>query len=186
MNILLSNVEWMLWNIFLAALSIILGRASLKVKPKILHALALVVFLLFIPNTIYIVTDLGHLFQQWVGVFGWLKIILVVQYVIVTPIGFITFIYAMKLFKMNLAKFTRKLRGNRVMILMNFIVSFGVVVGRVQRANSWEVFTNPARIYRNTLTTLISPRLMIYVFVLGLFYSIFYFAWTKASVGERT
>lgn len=186
MNILLFNTRWMLWNIFLAATSIILGRFSLKTKPKILQALTLLIFLLFIPNTIYIATDLGHLFQQWGRVFSWYKILLVLQYVIVTPIGFITFIYSMKLLAKNLVRFNIKLRSNLVMILMNFIVAFGVVIGRIQRANSWEVITNPLKIFQNFLATLISFNLIVYILMLGLFCNILYFAVRDAGVGERT
>ncbi len=186
MNLLLFNTQWMLWNIFLAALSIILGRLSLKTKPKIFHALALVIFLLFIPNTIYIVTDLAHLFQRWNSVENWVKAVMTFQYLIFIPIGFITFIWSMGLLQKNLKQFSRKFGRNYAMILMNFIVSFGVVVGRIQRANSWEVLTNLLRIYQNTLVTLISLKLMIYVFVLGLFCNILYFAVREAGVGERT
>ncbi len=186
MNLILFNLRWMAWNIFLASISVILGYLTLKVKPKAPKLLLILIFILFIPNTIYIVTDLAHLIQRWNQVENWARIVVSIQYLIFIPIGFLTFIYSMKLLEKNLVKLDKRFRSKTIMIVMNFIVAFGVVIGRVQRANSWEIITNPVKIFQNLLVTLTSFNLIAYVLALGLFCNILYFGVKKRGVGERT
>lgn len=187
MNLILYNLGWMSWNILLALISMLLGKLSLRIKPKVLHFLFTLVFLLFIPNTVYIVTDLAHLFQRWNTVDTLIKVLLLVQYLLFVPIGFITFISSLRLLKMNLVQNYTKFSHTGSIFLLNFLIAFGVVIGRVQRANSWEVVTRPLLIIKNVQTTLKNPDLILYVLVLGVFCNLLYFAVEKRTgVGERT
>ena len=187
MSLILYNLGWMSWNILLAGLSVLFGYLSLKVKSRFFHIVSTLVFLLFIPNTIYIVTDLAHLIQRWNSVETWVKAVISLQYLIFIPIGFLTFIYSMKLLEKNLLKFDRRLSNRWILILMNFVVALGVVIGRVQRTNSWEIITNPIKVLQNLLSTFISIRLIVFSLMLGLFCSVFYLSVReKIGVGERT
>ncbi len=57
---------------------------------------------------------------------------------------------------------------NRFFVAFNFLVSFGVIMGRVMRTNSWHVFTQPMRVVRDALAVLTSWELVLFTLMFGL------------------
>ena len=191
MRIVLRNFVWMPWNIFLALIAVYFSSLTVKTKDEFKKAVYLLIAILFIPNTIYIATDLAHIYKNWLAISeNYLKPVLIIQYLIFIPIGIITFLKSVTNIEEGIEKLLKLRRKDRQLSisLLNFLVSFGVVIGRVQRANSWEVLTNPLKIYENVLKTFQSRELMTYVIVFGVFLNITYFAFTSRNdgVGERT
>lgn len=99
--------------------------------------------ILFLPNAIYIFTDLFHL-QKNLHAPLWYDTILILSYGI---LGFLYFSHTLRhiihFFKVNsVSENTLKL----IQFSIIFLSSFGVYLGRYLRLNSWDLFFHPTRI----------------------------------------
>ena len=186
MKLLLLNIVWGTWNLFLAFLALAFVYASLRFKNKILSFIMIGFGVLFAPNTIYITTDLAHLFRQWNQINSVLRPFLLIQYVIFIPLGIIVFLLTIKEIEKFYEKYFSKKYLRLFLICLNFIIAFGVVIGRVQRANSWHVFTKPLVVLNNVIKTLTSLELILYTLVFGIFSNLIYFGFrNKLCFGGR-
>src|SRR5688500_5180777 len=72
MGILMHNISWMAFNIALALIPVILGLLMFYIKWKPLRLLISIIWLSFLPNTLYLLTDLMHISNDWekVGYIG--------------------------------------------------------------------------------------------------------------------
>jgi uncharacterized membrane protein len=180
MEVLLFNTGWMLWNLMLAYLSIYLGRFTYQSKKLSEKIIAGVLWLLFVPNTIYILTDLYHITYQIDQVTGLTRAVLYLQYLLFIPFGILTFVYSMSFFDRTL----KKLNGTRIplLIAINFLIGIGITVGRIQRTNSWDIFFAPIKTFNAILDTLTLPYLLIPSILFGILCNIIYFTYRKALV----
>lgn len=159
MDLILFNTSWMLWNIFLGAISVVSGWFILYIRNIWLKGVLAAIWILFLPNTIYMITDLYHLSYQFFQAAGIFRLIVILQYVIIYITGVITFVWGIyPLEKMLKKSKVFKSKESRVyfLIFYIFIISFGVIIGRIQRTNSWEVFTNTPKVIENGLQVVTS------------------------------
>lgn len=134
---------WLIWNLFLAwipfGLAIVLyDRHRAGSSPLRLLVLA-ALWLLFLPNAPYILTDFKHLGPSH-AVPLWVDVV-----VIAAPawtgmlLGFLSLYLVQSV--------VRSLAGARVAwvaaVAVLGLASFGIYLGRVLRWNSWDVFTDP-------------------------------------------
>ena len=178
MDLISFNFSWMILNIFLAVIPLIFGWVFYLTKNKILFYLAGIVWLLFVPNTIYLFTDLINLINQWGLTETADKLVLIFQYSVLLIIGFITYILSLYPFELfvekNLNRFLN-LSVIRVLIIFNFIIAFGITLGRVERVNSWDVLMNPLSIVDSSLNIIFSVRLLMLTILFGIFANLLYF-----------
>ena len=180
MEILAYNLSWMLFNLILAlvpvALTLILDQ---KLSGKI-RLFVLFLWLLFLPNTIYLITDLQYLPRQLVRIDQEQIPVLVVMYAFIAVSGIITFLYSLKPFE-NFISNNKQFKRNKTTLYMilGFLVAFAVVLGKFQRTHSWYVFTEPLRVINDVYLTLTSPQLMILVFILGIVINLIVFVYFK-------
>lgn len=170
----------MTWNAILAIISVILGWLICKKKKTAIQWLLVIVWLIFIPNTLYVLTDLTHLAEQWVILYGLEKFIVIMQYFFLIVFGVATFVISLYFFECMLTRlFQKKISASAIHSIigsMNFVIGFGVIMGRVQRTNSWHIFTNPLRVYDDSIQIISSPLLLIGVIAFGLIGNIIYFS----------
>jgi uncharacterized membrane protein len=133
---------FLIWNLFLAyipyRITNYLGKA-VSVISKFIFWLVFFAWLLFIPNSFYIITDLFHLEEgraapQWYDLtlifsFAWNGIIL----------GILS-LYKME--KIIESKFNRRATLFFIYGIM-WLNALGIYIGRYLRFNSWDVITNP-------------------------------------------
>jgi len=145
---------FLIWNLFLAWIPywIALSLKYIK-KSKALMGITLISWLLFFPNAPYIITDLLHLksrppIPMWFDVllffsFAWTGLIL----------GFASLMEVERFLKKRLSAVPIFLLISSALCLC----SFGVFVGRFQRWNSWDVFTNPFHLLFDMAEVLMNP-----------------------------
>lgn len=146
---------FLVWNLFLAFVPYVISRrmteASIKSKWKFLFCAF--VWLLFIPNAFYIITDLFHLDMNetvplWYDLalllsFAWSGILF----------GILSVRQMERLFERH---FSKKL--DLVFILPVMALNgFGVYIGRYLRFNSWYVITNPLQLIQDIVYLFIHP-----------------------------
>lgn len=147
MPVFIFNASWMLYNIFLALIALGFGYFAIISTNNFLKVAFGLLWLLFLPNTIYIFTDLEHVIFQWPILSNALRVIVSVQYIILEVAGIVTFLLGFFPFErlLHSLKLFRK-RKIVLIIVFNFFIAFGMVLGRVERINSWEVFTAPVKV----------------------------------------
>ena len=150
--------NWVLWNIILAILPFGLWRLFLYFKNKrqqVLQWLSLALTILFIPNSIYLTTDIIHIFDSvpssfyWYGgrpseLWGFVStgVIGVNHFynftmVFLFVLGLILFYFQSKfLFQEFKLKF-------KWQIFYFAVMAYAVFLGRFVRLNSWDVFVSP-------------------------------------------
>lgn len=178
MSLLEFNVFWMTYNICLAVIAVVCGWLALKVKQTSLQIILLVLWLLFVPNTLYLLSDVIHFFQQLIKINGFDKLILFFEYLIVASFGIFSFVVGMYPFE-QLTKTVKLLKTHQqkkaIFIMTQFVIAFGIVMGRVERTHSWEVFFNPQKVFHDALAVITSPSLMLFVVTTGIVGNIVYF-----------
>jgi len=176
MPVINYNVSWMIYNSFLALLAVGFGYFIFEVENKILRIFFGLVWFLFLPNTIYIFTDLMHLIEQWGYTQGSVRLLLVLQYTIFELVGIVTFLLAFFPFE-NIVSRIRGFKKNKTVlyIIFNFIIAFGMVLGRVERINSWDIFTNPHIVLVSGLHVFTSINLIGLTVLFGLICNFIYF-----------
>ena len=180
MEILLWNTAWMLWNLLLAYTSIYLGRLAYQSKKLPEKIAAGILWLLFVPNTIYILTDLFHITYQRDFLSGFEEVLLFAQYVLFIPFGILTFVYSLSYFD----KAMKKLKVGRVaaLVIVNLLIGVGVMLGRIQRINSWDVFFAPIKTFNAVIETLTFPYFLIPSLLFGVLCNIIYFTYRNAFI----
>jgi len=172
-------------NSILAATAVVFGFLSLKFFLKPLKIFFLSLWLLFLPNTIYILTDMLHFPRQWMGTEGIQRVFLLIQYSFLEAVGIVSFVLSIYFFEKILlySRFKKnKLLIIFMIILLNFLTAFGVVLGRIQRLNSWDIFTNAEKVMNESLGIMTSVELSLLVLFFGMVGNIIYFLFKDTLV----
>lgn len=176
MPFFVDNFSWMAFNTILAFVPVTLVVALRQKLSRLLHLAVFLLWLLFLPNTIYLITDLQHMGRQLLQSGIAEQILLIFQYVTLAVLGVVTYVYSLEPVSTILKKLRLKEFNQDVLyVLLNFLVAFGVMLGKVQRTHSWYVFTQPVRVVEDINATLTSPGLMMWVLAIGTLINILFF-----------
>lgn len=178
MDVFLNNFNFIWINSFLALVAVIFGWLMLRKLPKLIRIICGFCWLLFLPNTIYILTDVSHLFEDWPKVNNLFRLILILQYTLFSIIGIITFAISVYFFQKLLeGKRQKGIKTTTIaaICVLNFIVGFGVILGGIRRTNSWYVFTNPSVVLEDVLSLIYSQELLILSLGVGILANLIYF-----------
>lgn len=119
-----------------------------------------ILWLLFLPNTIYIVTDVTRIAHHWNTADTTMRILLILQYICLELIGLVSFLLAFLPFEKIIR--TQPLSQKQqiaAIILFNSLIAFGMVLGRMEYINSWVVFTHPAQVIFSVIEAVASLNL---------------------------
>jgi uncharacterized membrane protein len=148
--------SFLLWNLFLAFIPYILSskmEAWIKEKNKSKAMVFSIVWLLFVPNSFYIITDLFHLDMNQV-VPLWFDLALLLSFAWNGLLfGIVSVRQMEKAFEVY---FNKKFDLLFIMPVM-FLNGLGVYVGRYLRFNSWDVVTNPLQLISDIVDLFIHP-----------------------------
>lgn len=180
MNILLYNESWMTYNVALALIAVLAGWLLLFIPKKpIFFIICLGIWFFFLPNTIYIITDLEHLIRQVHLVTAVnSRLLLIIEYLIFIAIGLVSYVLALYPVEQLLLKTILKRKKNLdtfLLVLLNFLIGFGITLGRIERVNSWWVITKTSTVFSSIFTLFSSPNQLVLVILFGLFANLFYF-----------
>lgn len=148
---------WLGWNLFLALLPYLITRAAIRrpqwIESHTKFAVLFTVWLLFLPNSFYIITDLFHLQMRsevplWYDLalifsFAWNGILL----------GAVSIRQVEKMLTVKWP-FLQEWQFVYPVMLLN---AFGVYIGRYLRYNSWDVIADPFQLTEDILYLLVHP-----------------------------
>lgn len=176
MDFVAYNFSWITFNLTLALIPVLLTFILRNKMPSIVRLPISFIWLLFLPNTIYMVSDIQYLpVQFYLSDFN-VKLILLAQYGLVIFLGFITYFYALKPLE-EIVKKNKFLKSNKivVIVLFNLLISFGVTLGKFIRVHSWYLFTNTTAVYKGVVDVFITPYLLLYFLLFGILVNLIYF-----------
>lgn len=167
MSALVANAGWMGWNAFLALVPLMLARLLFghRERPRWLLITGGAVFVAFLPNAPYVLTDVLHLPDELAGTQGWLTAALLGQYLCLFAVGFVAYVLSLVRLERWLAD--RGVSRRAVLftdLSLHALCAVGIVLGRVFRFNSWDLVTNPGGLL--DLARVPQPRTMVVLFVL--------------------
>lgn len=132
------------------------------------------IWFVFFPNAPYIVTDFIHL-KQKIGIPIWYDIVLILSF---TWSGLLLAYLSLRDFHHYFLLFYSKKKVWSYIIIYNFIVGYGIYLGRFERVNSWDLFTHPFRLIHHLVANLFNEHFFLIsgvTLLFGLFLSVFYF-----------
>src|ERR1051326_5564279 len=145
------------WNLFLAWIpflcALCLDEVNDYPKRKLLRRIIFCVWLVFFPNSPYIITDLFHLHPR-AGMPLWFDLFLLISFAWNgLMLGFASLMVVQRWMSYVLSK---KLNWVLVTLLM-FACGYGVYLGRFERWNSWDVLAQGDTLWKNIFHQVIDP-----------------------------
>jgi uncharacterized membrane protein len=144
------------WNLFLAfipwAAATIISKWRRR-DSKFTVVFLITVWILFFPNSPYILTDLFHLHQRSI-IPVWFDLILILSFAWTgLAFGFISLVDIEK----ALHKFVNPVIARASISIMLFAAAFGVYLGRYQRWNSWDIVSDPLSLISDVTGRFLDP-----------------------------
>ncbi|MBU0722455.1 DUF1361 domain-containing protein [Patescibacteria group bacterium] len=177
------------WNIFLALLPLVFymflksywRRTGLvKFSQKMAAAVLFIFWLLFFPNTAYIITDIRHLLNycpldspdKVCAANAWMIIVFFTY----SSFGWVCFYYLLKLMSDLVNEIFNKLQSYFFIALIIPITSLGVLLGLLNRFNSWDVFLFPHWLAQVFLVYFLDMNYFMNWFIFTIFLYLLYLA----------
>lgn len=179
---------WIVWNLFLAfiplALSFWLFRWQTKSR-SFLWWIGLVVYIAFLPNAPYLLTDIIHLIQAIrSGYSAWLITLIFI------PLHFTAIwlgVEAYVLSLLNQGYYLRRQGAGKFVIWSELIThalcAVGVYLGRFRRFNSWDLVTQLDTVLIRVIDDLTTKRPLLVIAILFVVITISYFIMKQVTLG---
>lgn len=174
-TVLRRNVRWMSWNLFLAfiplGLSVWLFRRPTAHSGRELRSplwwLGVLVFIAFLPNAPYILTDVIHLVEDirryqsiWV-----ITLVVIPQHLLFILAGFEAYVLSL----INLGAYLKRRGWGRWIVWselgIHILSAIGIYLGRFQRFNSWDLITRLDTIAGTVLDDFAQKRPLVVTFL---------------------
>ena len=170
---------FLIWNLFLAYIPCFLSSSIYKnffnTSKKIQNSFYGLIWLLFIPNSFYILTDFTNLHFRTTFQFS-------LDMLIISSFSFVGFYVGLlsihTIRQLVIAKYGNT-KGNIFLLTISFLSAFGIYLGRVLRFNSWDIISKPIQLAYTSIYALFSLETIIYTLQLGtiilISYILFYY-----------
>lgn len=152
----------LIWNMMLALIAYDFAVLTRYFKQAWLLPVLFILWLVFYPNTFYMITDIVHM--HWVGDTLWNRASLHLFMVFVPSIlfgiycGIESWLILLERFKFSW--WTELLAT----LVLSVISSMAIYIGRYDRLNTWDLVSNPGQVVQKLLETFQRERLL---FILG-------------------
>lgn len=176
---------YLLWNLFLALLPLgfsLWAHRAWSLRGPTAALLPASLWLLFLPNSPYILTDFIHLTHtdpRWV----WGHLLLLVWF---SSAGLFSGLLSLRILHHRLAEFRSPALAWTSVAAVSMLTGIGVALGRFERWNSWDAFRNPTAVAEDILHRLtpgaVSLQQALLPWALGLFFALAYLVlWALAT-----
>jgi uncharacterized membrane protein len=164
---------FLIWNLFLAWIPFILSEQFKLMHKKKWWQQMLIFFMwfIFLPNALYIVTDLIHL-DAPSTVPKWYDATLLFTAATVSLI--MAFISLIRAEGFLLYRFNGRV-VNGIMLVVLFFGSFGVYLGRFLRWNSWDIISKPAGLFFSVAERFLFPLHHLHTWGITILYTILFY-----------
>lgn len=137
---------FLVWNLFLAVVPFLLTSYLKTInlfENKFKTLVLLSIWLLFLPNSFYIITDFVHLSLSNDHTF-WYDLLLISSY---ASLGFLLGIISLKDIEELLSHKLNTSISSFLVFGISILSGFGIYLGRILRYNSWDILKNPIELF---------------------------------------
>jgi uncharacterized membrane protein len=163
------SLRLMIWNSFLALIPLALSFWLFRFQKNrdFLWWVGLFVFIAFLPNAPYVLTDIIHLidiirdgYSIWI-----ITLVIIPQYLLFILIGFGSYVLSIVnlgyyLYRHKLGQFTFVAE-----LILHLLSAVGIYLGRFKRFNSWDFVTQPKVLAQTTIENLADKRPLLVIFI---------------------
>ena len=161
------------WNLFLAYVPYFISqwierhqqilRSRIKLLPLVF------IWILFMPNSFYILTDLFHLENMNNG-HSWFDLTLILSF---AWSGIIFGILSIRKMEMLLKKAKGNLVSGFIICAVMWLNAFGVYIGRFLRFNTWDIIVNPFSLLAEIADMIFNPYDYRYAWAMSVCFAFF-------------
>ncbi|WP_330745218.1 DUF1361 domain-containing protein [Chryseobacterium sp. CP-77] len=175
------------WNLFLAWIPLLLSSLVLafNIRSKISLVFIIIIWILFFPNSPYILTDLFHL-RARNSIPIWYDLIVILSY---AWTGLICGFISLNDIEKRLSDYGKKNSINGIIVFFLFMSSFGVYLGRFLRWNSWDVLHDPFGLFSDIVVRFIYPmeytKTWGVTLLMGIMLNLMYFTFKWSGISEE-
>ncbi|WP_343641187.1 DUF1361 domain-containing protein [Chryseobacterium sp.] len=175
------------WNLFLAWIPLLLSSFVLafNIRSKISLVFIIIIWILFFPNSPYILTDLFHL-RARNSIPVWYDLIVILSF---AWTGLICGFISLNDIEKKLSYYGKKNSINGIIVFFLFMSSFGVYLGRFLRWNSWDVLNNPFGLFSDIVVRFIYPmeytKTWGVTLLMGIMLNFMYFTFKWSGISEE-
>jgi uncharacterized membrane protein len=184
---------FLIWNLVLAWVPYLLSLKFIELdirKQWISSSIIMLLWVAFLPNGPYIITDLIHL-RPRIGIPMWYDVLLVST---MAWNGLLLTLLSVNLVHRKLEEYFSAFKLWVALIILFLSSGYGIYIGRFMRLNSWDAFLRPLSVLHYLFADLIHPfhhprSILVTVIVtilLSLSYSIFYLMGHKPASTYET
>ncbi|NAS11050.1 DUF1361 domain-containing protein [Poritiphilus flavus] len=149
--------SFLVWNLFLAAVPYLITQGFKNLLWALRGRWKVLVFglwLLFLPNSPYIITDLVHLHNER-SVLLWYDLFLVFVFALT---GLVLGLLSMlDIYKVLAVRFSSRM-AEVALFPICLLCGFGIYMGRFLRFNSWDVFSKPLTLFSEITASIQEPK----------------------------
>lgn len=146
------HTRFLVWNLFLAWLPLLFAFGAAQARRRWVAVAFGAAWLAFLPNAPYLVTDLIHLSgrygEQWRHV---------LQFGFAAWTGVMLGVASLRLVHLTVERLAGPAAGWASVAASTALCAVGVVIGRFQRWNSWDLVTRPLDVILGTVGWIESP-----------------------------
>jgi uncharacterized membrane protein len=177
-------------NLVLALIPLAVGQGLVTVVDRygwrdVRSMAAAVLWLVFLPNSFYMVTDVLHLVDSPHGFDPLYAVVVFWLFATIgMAVGFVSLLSVLRLLLRRLGVRATYLVGELILLLS----SVGLYLGRVLRWNSWDLVLHPLAVVQDIGVTLMRPTTrgaMVVVLFFGLLSGLYAVVWTLVVSGKK-
>ena len=162
---------FLIWNLFLGYIPFFLSSEIKNTVPGTYKFYLLILgWLLFLPNSFYLLTDFVHLHHNSDLQYLFDALLLACFSIAGFYAGISSMLHIHGLLEMKYS--SQKCR--RLIVILCYLVSFGVYLGRILRFNSWDILSKPIDLFANILNSIQNYHTYEFTFYFGTFILIVY------------
>lgn len=184
----LIHLWFLVWNLFLAFIPLLFARALYRRTPNGLfwswkNFILLGLWLLFLPNAFYLVTDFIHL-NKYSDIGIVYDIVLLATY---TMAGFVLGYTSLFMVHVRAVQRFGRLKAALLVELVLLLCGFAIYLGRYLRWNSWDIITNPLGLLFDVSGSIVRPEaypltLMTTLLFFGFLSVVYFVIWRAAGL----
>ena len=179
---------WIVWNLFLAfiPLTISFGLFLRRSKKRsLLWWIGYVIFITFLPNAPYLLTDIIHLIEAIrAGYSIWITtLIFIPLHTLAILAGWEAYVISL----INQSHYLKKHGARRFVfsseLITHALCAVGIFIGRFRRFNSWDLVTQPDVLFDSTINDLTTKKPLVVIAITFIILSVLYWLTKQITLG---
>lgn len=172
---------FLIWNLFLAFIPYWISQFLVRQQTlKRIWLPLVIVWLLFLPNSPYILTDLFHLKRRAL-IPLWFDLVLICSYAL---IGFTLFYKSL----IDMVQLGKQYISNQylhiILPIVFWLIAFGLYLGRYLRFNSWDIVQRPVYILNKSVHIVFQKEVIGFTLIFGVFMWLVYLILVNFNVKD--